>query len=417
MKDSPIRETELANGPLVMTHAMPESQSVALGIFINAGSRDESASEAGISHALEHMLFKGTERFDVHALSEMLDGLGGNANAFTARERTCFHIRVLHEDWPQAMDLLAEMVLRSTIPDEEWAREKEVIFSEMAMVDDTPDEWVMDQHIQALYPGQSLGVPTIGTRPVLEAMGRGDLAGYRHRHYHTSRMIVTAAGRIEHEALLESLSRIDWPRNGDAVARQPATMASGVQLLPRVSEQAHIVMTCPGIPADSSERPVAWLANQMLGGGMSSRLFREVREKLGLAYSIASYLSSMSDTGTWTVGCSTEPQHLAECTHVVRRTLEDFRRTLDAEELARGKRQLEVQLRMAMDSVDGNMMNLGSRFDEAEVLPQSEWVARIHAVEMDQVRDWIARQLSASSLQTFSAPEEVLERASTDLQP
>ena len=153
MHDFPIRETQLTNGPLVVTHAMPESQSVALGIFINTGSRDETAAEAGISHALEHMLFKGTRHHDVHALSELLDGLGGNANAFTARERTCFHIRVLHEDWPEALALLSEMVLHSTVPEEEWGREKEVIFSEMAMVEDTPDEWVMDEHIRALYPG------------------------------------------------------------------------------------------------------------------------------------------------------------------------------------------------------------------------------------------------------------------------
>lgn len=416
MQNFPIRETQLANGPMLMTHAMPESQSVALGIFINTGSRDESANEAGVSHALEHMLFKGTARHDVHTLSEMLDGLGGNANAFTSRERTCFHIRVLHEDWPEAMDLLAEMVLQSTMPAEEWAREKEVIFSEMAMVEDTPDEWVMDEHIKALYPGHSLGAPTLGTRPVLTAMGRDDLAGHHQRYYHASRMLVAASGRIEHEALRDKLSQIDWPQAGNAVARQPAEMANGVQMLPRASEQAHIIMTYPGIVAASDERPVAWLANQILGGGMSSRLFREVREKLGLAYSIASCLSSVSDAGTWTIGCSTEPQHLAECTHVVRRTLDEFRHALDAGELERGKRQLEVQFRMAMDSVDGNMLNLGSRFDEVEVLPQSAWVERILAVEMDQLHDWIGRQLAAPCLQTFSASEEVLMQASGDLQ-
>ncbi|HKJ83664.1 MAG TPA: pitrilysin family protein, partial [Mariprofundaceae bacterium] len=321
MHDFPIRETQLTNGPLVVTHAMPESQSVALGIFINTGSRDETAAEAGISHALEHMLFKGTRHHDVHALSELLDGLGGNANAFTARERTCFHIRVLHEDWPEALALLSEMVLHSTVPEEEWGREKEVIFSEMAMVEDAPDEWVMDEHIRALYPGQSLGVPTIGTRDVLEAMGRGDLMEYHRRHYHASRLIVAAAGRIEHDALLEALSAIDWPQTGEAVARPAAEMTGGIQMLPRAGEQAHLVMSYPGMAAASADRPVAWLANQMLGGGMSSRLFREVREKLGLAYSVASCLSSVSDTGTWTIGCSTDPARLVECAKVVRRTL------------------------------------------------------------------------------------------------
>ncbi len=410
MSSSFIDETQIPNGPLVVSHTMPDAQSVAIGFFVDVGSRDEKPEEAGMAHALEHMLFKGTKSLDVHALSEALDQLGGHANAFTSRERTCFHIHVLHEEWQKAIGLLTDMILTPALPEQEWLREREVIFSEMAMVEDTPDEWVYDQHMQALYPDQALGKPTLGTKAALSAMTHHDLRTYLEEHYRPPQLLISVAGRIEHQQLVDALSSVSWPQAGSAKQRPLAQLASGVQWLPRNFEQAQLVASFPGIHTASSEKPTAWLANQMLGGSMSSLLFREVREKRGLAYSIASHLSTLSDTGIWSVSCGTDPGLLVECIDVIRDALNSFESTISEASVQRAKRQMEVQFRMGMDSVEGHMLYLGGRMDEEELLSHLQWVERVNSVHPDEIRTWVGEKLSQKPLWSLSAPEHVLQK-------
>ena len=409
MTSSFVDETQIPNGPLVVSHTMPDAQSVAIGFFVDVGSRDEREDQAGMAHALEHMLFKGTKTLDVHALSEALDQLGGHANAFTSRERTCFHIHVLHEDWPKAIALLTEMILTPALPEEEWLREREVIYSEMAMVEDTPDEWVYDQHMQALYPEQTIGCPTLGTKAALSAMTHDDLRGYLEEHYRPPQLLISVAGRIEHQELVDALSSMNWPQAGTQKKRPSAKLASGVQWLPRNFEQAQLVASFPGMNVSSKEKPIAWLANQMLGGSMSSLLFREVREKRGLAYSIGSHLSTMSDTGVWSISCGTDPSLLGECVNVIRDSLEQFDSIIHEGVVSRAKRQMEVQFRMGMDSVEGHMLYLGGRIDEEELLTHLEWVGRVNAVRAEEIRDWVGEKLSQKPLWSLCAPEHVLE--------
>ncbi len=402
-----IRETQVADGPLVLSHEMPGVQTAAIGIFVDVGSRDEPAEQAGIAHALEHMLFKGTARHDVHAISQLLDRLGGNANAFTSRERTCLHMHVLHEDWPEALNVLTEMLLEAELPEAEWQREREVIFAEMSMVEDTPEDWVLDQHMQALFPDHALGRPTLGTQESLSSMTRQDLLGFLRANYQPPRLLVCAAGRLNHELLVEHVAAIRWPAGRAAHVRHPAAMAHGTRLLPRQMEQVQLVMSYPGISAASDERPVAWLANQVLGGGMSSRLFSEVREKRGLAYHIGSHLSTLSDTGVWTVTCSTEPARLQECIEVIGEIVQAISdHGVTEEEMALARTLLEVQLRMGMDSVEGNMLRLGGRFDKATIRPQVFWLQRLHEVDRDMVQAWLRQRLANSPLLTICGPEK-----------
>jgi len=388
---------------------MPDAQTVSAGIFLDVGSRDENDEQAGIAHALEHMLFKGTREHNVHELSEFLDVLGGTANAFTARERTCFHMRVLHEDWQKALSVLCSMVLTPTLPEDEWQRERDVIFSEMSMAEDVPEDWVFDRHVEALFPRQALGHPILGNRSALSSLSRGELAAFLESRYRPPRMLIAAAGNVDHESLLEYLGDWRWPRARVPVEREAARMGTGVQKLVRTDEQAHIVCTFPGIASVSEERPVAWLANQILGGGMSSQLFREVREKRGLAYGIGSHLSSLSDTGTWTISASTDPDRLAECTGVIRDVTESFCNMLNPQVLARAKRQLEVSLRMGMDSTDINMLHLGTRLDETGIRPQNQWVEDVQGVELDVLQVWALSHLEASALWSFSGPDKALQ--------
>ena len=400
------QETRLPGGPLVLSHAMPAAQSVALGVFIDVGSRDEAVAQAGMSHALEHMLFKGTNRMGVHALAEKLDELGGNANAFTSRERTCFHLHVLHEYWQESLAVLMDMVREPALPEDEWQREREVIYAEMAMVDDTPEEWVMDQHVEALFPGHALGRPVLGTHQALAEMTAADMRGYLKQHYSAGRLLIVAAGRIEHAELVEALCSLSWSETvGEQERQAPATLARGVQALKRDDEQAQMVLSFPGITIDSKDWPVAWLANQILGGGMSSRLFREVREKRGLAYSVGSHLSMLSDTGVWSMTCGSEPSRAAECVTVLRDVLGGFADSLGAEEVERAKRQMEVQFRMGLDSVEGQMLYLGGRQDEAILLSPMQWLEQIRSVDVETIRNWSRAQLEQGGLWSVAAPE------------
>jgi len=406
---NPIFETQLDGGPLLLTHAMPAAQTVSLGVFINVGSRDESAPQAGMAHALEHMLFKGTRQHDVDALAEILDRLGGTANAFTGRERTCFHMRVLREDWQQALGILCDMVSEPTLPEDEWQRERQVIYSEMAMAEDVPEDWVFDQHVEALYPEQAIGRPVLGHRESLAGFEREHLLSFLDTYYRPPNILIAAAGAVNHEDVRAFLGARDWAEGKAVGVRSTVQMQAGFQCLPRDDEQAYFVGSLPGITAASNQRPVAWLANQMLGGGMSSRLFREVREKRGLAYGIGSHLSSLSNTGAWSISGSTDPEKLGECMQVLNDVLHEFPASVSRIEFERAQRQLEVSIRMSMDSCEANMMHLGNRFDETDILPQDVWVERVRSVSLSQVRDWAADYLAKSMLWTCSGPGLALD--------
>jgi len=410
-------QTCLPGCPSVVSHAMPEAQSVALGVFIDVGSRDEPTRLHGASHALEHMLFKGTRTLDVHALSARLDALGGQANAWTSRERTCLHIQVLREHWPEALRLLAEMICAPALPEDEWLREREVIFAEMAMVEDSPEDWALDRHMAALFPDDALGRNVLGSRDSLAAMDAADLQAYLQRHYVAPRMLVAAAGAIEHRALVDAVARLDWRRQGESVVRRSVPMRSGVHRHARAGEQAQLLVSYPGVSAASEDRPLAWLANQLLGGGMSSHLFREIREKRGLAYSVGSQLGLFSTQGLWTISCGCAPSQAEQTARVLRRTLADFVPRLTVEELARAKRQLAIQLRMGMDSVEGQMHYLGAWLDEPTLHSPLYWVERIAQVEMDALRAWLQAALARPALWSVVAPSSVLDRICDSIGP
>jgi len=406
-------ETQIKGGPLVVSHTMPEAQSVALGVFVDVGSRDESDHQAGMTHALEHMLFKGTKQMDVHALAEKLDELGGNANAFTSRERTCFHLHVLHEHWREALSLLTSMVCEPALPEAEWQREREVIYAEMAMVEDSPEEWIMDRHLAALFPGHALGRPVLGTHEALASFSVDALSGYLQHWYRPPRLLISAAGRIDHADLVAEIDSLDWAYNRKTSeqpvpARKCCEMQTGVQPLERDGEQAQLVLSFPGISVTSVQRPLAWLANQILGGGMSSCLFREIREKRGLAYGVGSHLSMLTDMGAWSISCGMEPPRGAECVTVLCDVLDSFVEQIKEEELLRAKRQLEVQFRMGLDSVEGQMLYLGARLDEKQLNSPMQWLELMHAVDIDQLRQWSEKQFSAGRLWSIAAPKQAL---------
>ncbi len=415
MRDWRLEAGEV-RGVRVATREMPQVQSVAIGVFVDAGSRDEPAKLAGISHALEHMAFKGTKSLDVHRLAERLDELGGQANAFTTRERTCFHLHVLHERWTEALELLLDMALAPSLPDEEWAREREVILAEMAMVEDSPEDWLMDRHLERVFGSHPLGRPVIGNEAALRSITRRDLMAFRSRFYRPPRLLVAAAGRIRHEEFVRALNDRDWPEPAEPVKRPPANPIPGLDRFAREGEQALFAISAQGVRAASDQRPVAWLANQVLGGGMSSRLFREVRERRGLAYHVGAHLASFTDTGLWTVTCQTPPALAPDAAGVIVGELDRLARDLNEAEVGRARDQLEVQMRMGMDSVEGQMLYLGALLDEDELRSPWEWIEAMRRVRAGEIREWIAGRWMDARW-SVAAPEHSLSAICDRLPP
>jgi len=402
-----MEQSTLQNGVQVATRELPKAQSVAIGIFMDVGSRDEAAYQAGIAHALEHMVFKGTDKLDVHQLAEHLDDLGGNANAFTSRERTCFHIHVLYEDWQKALALLSDMLLNPALPEDEWQREREVIFSEMSMVDDSPDEWVYDQHLSQVFAGHTMGKPVLGSRETLSSFSTQDLREYLNANYRGGNVLIAAAGRIQHQDLMAEVEQSAW---GNTVSkqqknRQTPIMCSGKHEMAKPMEQAQVVASWASVNTTSPDKPIAWIGNQLLGGSMSSILFREIREKRGLAYSIGSHLSTYTDTGLLSVSCSTVPEQLKSCLDVLQQTIADVCHKVPVDMVQRAQRQLTVQFRMGMDSVEGAMLQLGALLDEDKLYSPLEWVDKVNAVQPEQVQLWLKQQLGTDALWTVAMPE------------
>lgn len=404
-----MEQSTLQNGVQIATRELPKSQSVAIGIFMDVGSRDEAAHQAGMAHALEHMVFKGTDKLDVHQLAERLDDLGGNANAFTSRERTCFHIHVLYEDWQKALALLSDMLLNPALPEDEWLREREVIFSEMSMVDDNPDEWVYDQHISQVFAGHSMAKPVLGSRQTLSSFSTLDLRDYLEQNYRGGNVLIAAAGRIRHEDLMVEIEQSEWGKSQSKQkeTRQHPHILHGKHEMTRQMEQAQVVVSWPSIHVTSPDKPAAWIANQLLGGSMSSVLFREIREKRGLAYSIGSHLSTYTDTGLLSISCSTMPEQLEACLDVLQETIADVCQHVAVDMVQRAQRQLTVQFRMGMDSVEGAMLQLGALLDEDKLYSPLQWVDKVNAVQPEQVQLWLKQQLEADALWTIVTPERV----------
>jgi len=411
--DADIHITQLPSGPLCVSHWMPNVQTVSLGIFIDTGSRDETIEEAGMAHALEHMLFKGTQQLTGSQLNQAFDNLGGQVNAFTGRERTCYHNHTLHEDWPKALQLLLSMILEPALDEHEWQRERQVIFSEMGMVEDSPEEWLGDQHMYRLFSQNPLGAPTLGNKKSLLNINCLQLRHYLNKQYTAGNLLIVAAGRIDHQQFCQILNDQTWRHDVPTQQRQTPKHHHGWHLLPREMEQAQCMASWPCIQTNSKKRPQLWLANQILGGGMSSMLFQEVREKHGLAYQVASFYSTYSDTGCWSVACGTDKERLNQCIHLVNQTVKTWvMQNLNANDLAQAKRQLQIQLRMSMDSVEGNMLRLGNFLDESDLHPTQYWIDKVTQVTTDDIQQLIHQHFNHPPLWSIAAPQDCLDTLS-----
>jgi len=347
-----VRISELPNGLRVVTDAMPHLETVSLGVWVRTGSRYESREENGISHLLEHMAFKGTVRRSAREIAEAIENVGGDINAATSLETTAYYARVLKGDVPLAVDVLADILQNSTFEAEELAREKDVIFQEIAASLDTPDDLVFDTAQNIAFAGQPAGRSILGTPETLARFDRDSLAGYLERQYTPSRMVVSAAGALDHEEFVAVVSTHFSSCAGPAaMAPGTAVFKGGDRMLDRPIEQTHVVLAFEAPPLGSQEYFTAQVFAGIFGGGMSSRLFQKVREERGLCYNVYAYCWAMVDTGLFGVYAGTSGELVNDMHDVIRSELADLAKEgPGADELSRAKAQMKAGLLMGLES-------------------------------------------------------------------
>ncbi len=380
----------------MLSETVPGVRSVAFGIWIGVGSRDETPSLSGASHYLEHLLFKGTRRRDALTIAAELDAVGGELNAFTAKEYTCYYARVLDTDLPLAVDVICDMVTSSVLSSHDVDSERGVILEEIAMHDDDPGDAVHDAFAGAVWPGTPLGRPVLGSVESIEAMSRTAIAGYYRRRYRADSLVITAAGNVDHTALVRLVKRAfaDVAVDTDRVPSAPRIggrapgFTPGNVVVRRPTEQANLVLGMPGMHRLDDRRFALGVLNAALGGGMSSRLFQEVREKRGLAYSVYSFTSHYADTGLFGVYAGCHPKRAAEVLELCREQLAAAAAGgLTADELDRGKGQMRGGLVLGLEDTGSRMSRLGkSELVYGELMTVDEILGHIDAVSLDDVQ-------------------------------
>ncbi len=398
------RITTLDDGLRVATETMDHVQTASVGVWVDVGARYESQEVNGVAHMLEHMAFKGTERRSARDIAEAIENVGGQLNAYTSREHTAYYARVLADDLPLAVDLLADILQHSTFEAGELERERGVILQEIGQVHDTPDDLVFDLFQETAFPGQPLGRSILGPAEVIAAMPRGALVDYMSRCYGPKRLVLSAAGKVEHDHVVELSQRLfrELPAPADLPV-ESGRYQGGEHREQRDLEQAHLLLGLPAFAYTDDDFYALQVLATMLGGGMSSRLFQEVREKRGLAYSVFSFASCYSDTGLLGIYAGTGERETDELVSVV---CDEFLQLIDrprAEELMRARAQLKASLMMALESCFAQSEELARQllvFDRR--IPQDEIIAKVDAVDEAAIRA-VGRRLLAGARPTVAA--------------
>ena len=382
--------TTLPNGLRVISETMPSLRSVALGCWIDTGTRDEMEGEEGVSHFLEHLLFKGSEKLSARDVSETFDSIGAESNAFTSKEYTCFWARLLDQDLGTGLDVLSEIIQRPAFRPHEISSESQVVIEEINMYEDDPNDVTFECFTSAVFADHALEAPVLGTRESIRDMSREDISGYWKRRYGAGSMVVAAAGSLDHSDLVEMIGERfgDWSGAKVDHDLSPVAAASRVNVRRRETEQAHIVIGGPGLRRADERRWALEVLNHVMGSGMSSRLFREVREERGLAYSIYGFKLAYADNGAWGVYVGTTPSQTETAMNVIRDELSKVVQDgITPEELERAKGSMRGGLALALEDANSRMVRLGR--DELAGMPHlsvDERLEKLEAVDLAAVQ-------------------------------
>ncbi len=392
----------------MVTERVPDVRSVALGFWVGTGSRDEAPALAGASHFLEHLLFKGTEDRSARSIAEAIDAVGGDMNAFTTKEFTAFYVRVLDSSADMAALLLSDIMREPAFRADEVEAERQVILEEILMHSDEPADLVHDRFHEAMFPGHELGRDVLGDEGTIEAMGREDIAGFFATHYRPENMVFAAAGSLEHDDLVATIERsFPVPTAGAPPVRKPP-VADPVPVVvsARDTEQAHLVLGMRGLDRDDEDRYALAALNHVLGGGISSRLFQEIREARGLAYSVFSYREGYADTGLLALYAGTAPGRATEVLELLHHEVDRIvKENITAKELELAKGHVVGSLALSLEDTGARMSRIGrSLLVHGEVPSIGEVVAHAHAVTLEDVARVIDRVLAGPRVLAVVGP-------------
>jgi predicted Zn-dependent peptidase len=383
-----FERTTLDSGATVVSEHMSEVRSVSVGFWFDVGSRDEPADLSGTSHFLEHLLFKGTGTRSAKDIANVFDAVGGDVNAFTGKEYTCFYARVLDEDVGMALGVLTDMLTDSKIDSAELESERKVILEEIAMHEDAPDELVHDLFFRSMWDGHPLGQPVLGYNETISALTRGQVVDYWRSRYNAPNLVVAAAGHVDHAQLVDRVGDL-FDRSGTRTHRPSGGPQShaGVDVHKRPTEQAHIILGMEGLPQGHDDRHALTVLDTVLGGGMSSRLFQEVREKRGLAYSVYSYRSLFADSGTFGIYAGTTPQNVETVIDIVQEEIASILTDgIMPAELERAKGHVKGSLVLSSEDPGSRMNRVGKQqLTTGEILSIDELIDRFDRLEMDDI--------------------------------
>jgi predicted Zn-dependent peptidase len=396
------QKTVLPNGIRILTERIPHFHSVSTGIWVNVGSRDEQGEERGITHFIEHMLFKGTVKRSAKDIARELDAVGGFANAFTSKEQVCFHAKVLHPHLPLVVDVLTDIFLNSVFAPVEIAREQQVIVQEIRMIEDTPDEYIHILFQEMFWKDNPLGIPIYGTVEAVESINRGLIQQYLSRMFQPARIVVAAAGNLDHQHFIDLVApvmeELNHPKN--PLARRMPGIYPNLQVIPKDLEQVHLCLGMPGPCQSDDNRFPCHLLNVVLGSSMSSRLFQEIREKRGLAYSIYSFVNSHEDTGLFGIYAGVGAEHVRETLDIIHEQLSILlKQPISQAELKAAKEYLKGNMYLNAESTDSRMNRLAkNEFLFGRYIPYEEVEQKIDEVTAISAKSWFEEVYQPSQI-------------------
>jgi len=403
--------TKLSNGLTVVSDPMPQLESAAIGVWVNTGSRNETPAQMGVSHMLEHMAFKGTATRSARDIAEQIEAVGGVLNAYTSREQTAFHARILKDDVPLALDIIGDILTNPSFEQPEIERERQVVLQELGQVRDTPDDIVFDHLQSAIFPEQPLGWPILGNEDTVNAFDRDMLKGYMASQYRADGMTLIASGAVDHASMVRlAEEKCGGFNTGTALAPVPSRYAGGDFRDVQDLEQAHVAYAFPGLSNSDPDYFVAQIYATALGGGTSSRLFQEAREKRGLCYSIYAFSNGFQDSGFIGVYAGTGEAEAAEISAVIAGEMEAIAGNLTEAEVARARAQLKVSLLMGMERPGTRAEQIaGQLFALGKVQTAHEIVEQLNAIDAAAVKRYAARVMGGAPTIAAVGPVEKLE--------
>ncbi|MBO6561630.1 MAG: insulinase family protein [Nisaea sp.] len=406
-----VRITELSNGIRVVTDRMASVESVSLGAWLNVGTRHEVAAENGVAHLLEHMVFKGTKRRTAPQIAEEIEAVGGHMNAYTAREQTAYYVKVLKQDVALGVDILSDILTQSTFDETELSRERHVILQEIGQAADTPDDIVFDYFQEVAYPDQAMGRPVLGRSEIVRDMSRDGVMSFINGNYAGDILVFSAAGNVEHDRVVEEVERGFGslaPKSG--AKTEAAAYKGGESRVEKDLEQLHLLLGFEGMGFHDEDFYAQQVLSMLFGGGMSSRLFQEVREKRGLVYSIYSFSAAYNDGGMFSIYAGTGEKDAAELVPVVCDELKDVAENVSEQEVERARTQLRSGLLMSRESTSNRCEQLAQHMlVYGRPVPVEELVAKVDAVDTAAIRRAAKRLLASTPTLAALGPTGQLE--------